>query len=199
MAMILTQGRVSARNSSQGEEGFTLVELMVVVAIIAILASIGIPKMVAFVKTAETAEAVEQMGKISKAIRGYVDSRPSAVVADLVTALGTNNTLGRTTASTASLTTLIPSLTIADNAKFAYRLLNVAITATRAITFCIKAHASITDYAAGTVASVYYTETAPTGTAATIWEGQIFRTGYIDGTTALSEGGDCTTAAAGDL
>ncbi|MFN3078205.1 MAG: type IV pilin protein, partial [Alphaproteobacteria bacterium] len=142
--MIKTQKHPSVSGVRRGEMGFTLIELMVVVAIIAILASIGIPKMTAFIKTAETAEAVEQMGKISKAIRGYIDSHPAATPAGIKDALETTYpTLSASTDAgvvATNITQLIPVLTIANNAKFSYKISNVTVdSATRNAKFCIKA------------------------------------------------------------
>ncbi|MBF0145963.1 MAG: prepilin-type N-terminal cleavage/methylation domain-containing protein [Magnetococcales bacterium] len=177
----------------RNEKGFTLVELMVVVAIIAILAAIGIPKMTSFIKTAATAEAVTQMGNIGKAIRGYIDSHPTATPSELKTALE-GKVLATGTTDSTSLSTLIPTLTIASNAKFAYKVRSIVITSNRTATFCLQATEGSTFAGDATVASVYFSETVPTGANATIWEGQIFRAGYIDGVTALTSAGDCPTA-----
>lgn len=199
-----TQKCHPVRNLRQGEGGFTLIELMVVVAIIAILAAIGIPKMTAFVETAKTAEAVEQVGRISKAIRGYIDSHPGDSTSDalLATAIATTFPyLSSPAVSGKSITTIIPVLTIAENATFSYKILAFSLDTNRNVRLCIQAvpdpgatAPADTLFGSTIKKSVFYSETLPTGSGVSeVWEGRIFRAGYIDGTTALVAGGDCPT------
>lgn len=58
-------GRVSSiRSIADGQTGFTLIELMIVVAIIGILASLAIPNFMAYQKKAITSEAKVELGNI---------------------------------------------------------------------------------------------------------------------------------------
>jgi type IV pilus assembly protein PilA len=54
-------------------EGFTLIELMIVVAIIGILAAVAIPAYMNFTKQAKTSEAHENLGALYKGARAYYE------------------------------------------------------------------------------------------------------------------------------
>lgn len=55
----------------QKREGFTLIELMIVVAIIAILAVVAVPQFTKYMRTAKTAEANEMLDLIKKGAASY--------------------------------------------------------------------------------------------------------------------------------
>lgn len=56
------------------EEGFTLVELMIVVAIIGILAAIAIPAFLKYIKSSKASEATGIMKKMAEGAKGYFTS-----------------------------------------------------------------------------------------------------------------------------
>jgi type IV pilus assembly protein PilA len=55
------------------KEGFTLIELMIVVAIIGILAAVAIPAYLNFTKQAKVSEAHENIGALYKGVRAYFE------------------------------------------------------------------------------------------------------------------------------
>ena len=59
------------RSRSQGHEGFTLIELMIVVVIVAILAAIGYPSYTRYVQDTRQAEAQGEMMALSGALERY--------------------------------------------------------------------------------------------------------------------------------
>lgn len=66
-------------------EGFTLIELMIVVAIIGILAAVAIPAYVNFTKKSKTSEASVNLGAIYQGARAYFEGEMGAVTDKLPT------------------------------------------------------------------------------------------------------------------
>ncbi|MBF0141262.1 MAG: type II secretion system protein [Magnetococcales bacterium] len=170
-------------------QGFTLVEIMVVVAIIGILASVAAPKMFNYILTAETTEAVDQAGRISRAIQAYADQN-LAVSPGSISSLFTPGSKGNldptATDVNTQITSLIPNLTLPSN--FAYKFLIYASvdTTTRTASVCIKA-IKITD---NQRFILYSNQISPVAG----WEGNVYRKIYLDKTGTPVAGGACTTA-----
>src|SRR3990172_2488111 len=67
----------------KGEEGFTLVELLIVVAIIAILAAIAIPQFTKYRKRAWLTEIHSDLKNAYTAAQAYLTDSPNATVDDI--------------------------------------------------------------------------------------------------------------------
>ena len=65
-------------NKFRNENGFTLIELMIVVAIIAILAVVAVPQFTKYMKNAKTAEATEMLDLIKKGSASYYSTKAVA-------------------------------------------------------------------------------------------------------------------------
>lgn len=169
------------------EQGFTLVELMVVVAIIGILAAIGIPQMVRFIKNAETAEPISQAARIEKSIRGYVDAHPSMTVAALTTAVGTTYNKVEASCAAACMTDIIPEVVLSAGHGWKYTV-SVAIDADRASFVCIKADSAAAGAAAPDV--IYYSTQRSTLPE---WNNHALTRMYVAGST-FTAGGTCSGA-----
>ena len=73
------------------EEGFTLVELLIVILIVGILAAVAIPLYLGYTKDAKLAEGKALLGSVMTALQGCVQAKgsgQSCVVSEIVNRVG---------------------------------------------------------------------------------------------------------------
>ena len=103
---------------TSAQQGFTLIELMIVVAIIGILAAVAIPAYSDYITRAQVTETVELLGGLKTPLNEYGADKaawPTALVGPLVTPAATeiNAVLsGKYTTITGSVTGAYPAGTI---------------------------------------------------------------------------------------
>ncbi|MBF0107912.1 MAG: prepilin-type N-terminal cleavage/methylation domain-containing protein [Magnetococcales bacterium] len=171
---------------SGGEEGFTLIELMVVVTIIAILSAIGLPRLNNYVRTSTATEALEVAGRIVRAIHGYVDAQTSTSI-DQLNVLFQPGNKGNLNGDTPDkeISSLIPHLTAPRGVKFQYEI-NAVVQDNRDVWICIRAWEK--EAGADSNAYVLYSGAESSNP---LWQGHAFLAKFVDVTITATPGGNC--------
>lgn len=184
----------------QGEAGFTLIELMIVVTIIGILAAVAIPRYITYMRSSQTAEVGNIGGLMVSAMQSYADAQSLASGAVVTMFNGTYlvPTGGTAPSSGTALNNVLPQLALPGNASFNYAVSAIAASAgpqSGDVAYCILA----TPVSGG--AQVMYSSSpiSSTGTAGKNgWTGRVFNQSYVNGAASLSgvAGGYCSATGA---
>lgn len=198
-SMIIRRLGFDPDSRSEGERGFTLIELMIVVVIIGILAAIGVPTYVNFVRNAETSEAVNMLGTAAKTIRAWVDEHPTIAANTIVAALQGRFIAVPDQQAPAHNLDVIPELQLRADAVWTYRIERIAFPdASRLPDLCLSARRN-GRFDQGFVlyssipAADFQGDDDPVG-----WEGHFYSFSFVNRSLQQVQAGACTDAVATD-
>ncbi|HYA22608.1 MAG TPA: prepilin-type N-terminal cleavage/methylation domain-containing protein [Terriglobales bacterium] len=132
-------GRTMLRAQAENPEGFSLIELLIVVAIILIIAAIAIPSLLRSRIAANESSAVESLRTIGSAQVTFQSTYPTVGYAATLAALGpgAGNTAcpssGPTSTAACLIDTVLANATVAASAKSGYYFTNPVTTATGSV------------------------------------------------------------------
>ncbi len=182
--------KMLARREAGRDEGFTLIELMIVVTIIGILAAVAIPRYINYMKSSQTAEVSNMAGILVTAMQAYEDAQ-GATPASIVTLFSGYTLAPSGTVPAKDITSILPQISLPANAAFSYTVSALAATAgpqTGDVAYCITATGNANS---GNLNGIVLYSSAPALTSTGGWIGRMFNKPYITGTATLVAGGYC--------
>ena len=179
---------------SKPDEGFTLVELMVVVTIIAILGAVALPKYFSYVRASQAAEVGNTAGTMVAAMAAYEDQQSTAPNTMVTTF---NNTVLAPSGTTlpngkTSLGSILPNLVLPQNAMFTYTVSAIVATGGDTngdVVYCISATGNANS---GVPTATVLYSSSPATSAAKGWAGRLYNQLYVTGVTAAPSAGNAT-------
>jgi type IV pilus assembly protein PilA len=100
----------------RAQQGFTLIELMIVVAIIGILAAVALPAYQGYVKKAAYSEVIAQANPIKTAITECMNIKSAIADCDTFAELGITSPVATTTFNSLTITAATGVITMTPNA-----------------------------------------------------------------------------------